>query len=731
VTRAPVALMTALALGLASMSAGAQTRVIPHPLPRPVLPESVPPATPEAAAPAATGLRASLGTERAARLLRSSDADDVVRGIERLTPIETPEALALLVRAAASSPLAASDGVTGSARRDPRALLAVVRALAPWVDREPARKALRDVLEAPLQQLDPAAGAPSEAGDAGSQARGPLRVLLARQQAAMALAASTLTPALEVLIEAARKGTPGEAPALAALAANPPESPQLLGGVTLTTRSTIALAAAIGDLRTLDAILGAVKASDGGLRAAAIAALGETGDARVLDAARAAVHDADAKVRVAGAGALVHLGAQDAAGAVEALIADEATALDGLYLASDVQGEGVIRAAAARAAASAAPSVRAAALAAVGRQVSGSAVSALVQLGRDPRLQGDAAGALARSPSLAALPALEVLGASAAQTRLAARAYMVRRLVRGERSDALDGLLTRLAASSDGRDRAVGVAALVALGARPLGPALADPDARVRRAAAMAAGARPGATASAALLSRLAVEGDPTTRSVLALGLVEGDDRGWLPTSLLLERARSGGPDAPLATLAYARRADGSADAELAALLSSGDPVIRAHAARGLGASRAPDAAGRLARAYEFEADPTVRRALVAALAARGGDAACPALRASLDLAARLDPDIVARSAARRALAGTPAPAARPRMVLQVAWVSLAPAEGATLPVGTAGMLVDAEGLAAPLAFDDDGFALLPGVAPGEAQLRLAPSLPPYLALVP
>jgi hypothetical protein len=163
----------------------------------------------------------------------------------------------------------------------------------------------------------------------------------------------------------------------------PPSQP-LLGGVVLTTPATIALAVAAGDLRSLDAIVGALSASDPLLRAMAIAALGLAGDSRVLEAARAALADTDPRVRLAAADALVRLGMPDAAHAVEALVANDATALGALHLAELVQGEGVTKAAAARAVASSDPELRAAAVAALGRQRGPLAVGALATLLADP-----------------------------------------------------------------------------------------------------------------------------------------------------------------------------------------------------------------------------------------------------------------------------------------------------------------------------------------------------------
>jgi hypothetical protein len=208
----------------------------------------------------------------------------------------------------------------------------------------------------------------------------------------------------------------------------------------------------------------------------------------------------------------------------------------------------------------------------------------------------------------------------------------------------------------------------------------------------------------------------------LAAGLADADAEGRVPTAALGDRADAGGPDAPLAALALGRRADGEHDARLDALLASHDPVLRAHAARGLGASRAGDAVGRLASAYAWEVDVDVRRALVEALAARRGDDASSPLRSqTLALAARLDPDPIVRWTAARALEG--ASTTRRALVRDVVWLRVVPAEGATLPPDLTAALVRPDGLALPFAFDDDGYALVPGVSPGEVRVRLGPRL--------
>src|SRR5206468_7016230 len=106
------------------------------------------------------------------------------------------------------------------------------------------------------------------------------------------------------------------------------------------------------------------------------------------------------------------------------------------------------------------------------------------------------------------------------------------------------------------KDRALGCFAIVALGIRDAEIFLADRDPRVRRAAAMASLARGGPETRTALLDQRAKEQDSVTRDVLGIGLLDGDAGGRMTTLALVDRAESGGPDAPLAPTSLARRAD-------------------------------------------------------------------------------------------------------------------------------------------------------------------------------
>jgi hypothetical protein len=199
---------------------------------------------------------------------------------------------------------------------------------------------------------------------------------------------------------------------------------------------------------------------------------------------------------------------------------------------------------------------------------------------------------------------------------------------------------------------------------------------------------------------------------------------------VLVERATSGDGDAPLAAYAIARRTGDAPSPAVESLLGSADPLLRAHAFRGLAASASPSAVGRLADAYAWEIDAGVRRALVAALASIDARGASEVARRALATAARLDPDTVARWIAAQALA-KPGNASGgyglgPR---EIAWLRAVPAE-TSAPSRAAepltGLVATSDGRAVPIVFDEEGYALVPGVAPGEASVRLAPRLPPY-----
>ncbi|MDB4946797.1 MAG: repeat protein, partial [Labilithrix sp.] len=705
----------------------AGARAQPGPRRPPLAPGPVPSATiraPAAPVPQAIpgNIRAHVGADYVARLLRSSDPDERIRGIQRAAAIGSAETVALLVQATEAGP---------AVRSDTRALVELARGLAPFAGQERARAALVTIM---------GTGNPGAAGRLVIAGRGPdgapldegdpaARAELAREIAAMALGRTGEAKALEALYAAARTGGSAQNAAQLALLLYPPREAGIYGTATRAGTGLpvplLRLLGQLGDLRALDVLHAAARASDVPSRAAALVSLAELGDVRVLPLARAAVAESDARVRAAGGEALVLVSAPERFKVVAALVADESTAAAGIRLAERVYHADITRLLAPRASDHPDVELRAAAIRALGRSVDPGAADALAApaLVSDARLGYLAAVALARSPAENALKRILALAAAPTTAPLGIRAYVVRALVRHETSDAGDELLVRLHASRNARDRALGTFGLVALGRRDVADGLADPDARVRRAAAMAALAVPTHRNLRALREQHGREKDDVTRQVLAIGLLDGDDEGLVKTTTLVDRADAGGPDAALATLALARRADESSERKVTQLLGARDVVLRAHAARGLGASSLPDASGRLADAYAYETEAVVRRAIVAALAERPLDADAPARRTTLSFASDLDPDGPTRQAARLATAGATTPlGASP--LLETAWLRVLTADGGAPGSVHVGSLVRSDGLAVPIAFDEDGFALVPGLPAGETRLALAPRLP-------
>jgi hypothetical protein len=144
-------------------------------------------------------------------------------------------------------------------------------------------------------------------------------------------------------------------------------------------------------------------------------------------------------------------------------------------------------------------------------------------------------------------------------------------------------------------------------------------------------------------------------------------------TALLRSLIAEEGPARPLALRALAEREPGAA--VVRRYIDHPDPLLRAHVARGLGDGGGPGAVGLLARRFEFEVDPSVRLAIVYALAVRRGSAA----DRTLSIAAQLDADDAVRSAARLALRGTPLGDPPPRG--ELLWVELRHAREAESPL--------------------------------------------------
>jgi HEAT repeat protein len=619
---------------------------------------------------------------------------------------------------------------------DARTILRLVEGLAGATNQSEVRSFLEDgVLSgAALPTRPRGSSTEPEAAEGGDR---DARLALAREEAAFALASSPDPRAVDAVLRVVRDPGPGQAAAAEALVAFPPERVAAMATGPLSP-ALLHLAAAMGDLRALDAAHAALHATDPSTRVAALTAVSEMGDGASIAEAHAMASDPDARVRAAAASALVRLGAPERHRAVEDLILDDETSIEGIRLAAIDSDAGVVKALAAKVMAAETRDVRRLGVAALGRSESGDAVRALAEFVKDPLLEGDAAAALARSPSPGAQSALGSLLRDPLTRRLGARAFVLRAFTRGDDEPGGAATLAGMARSPDARDRVVGLGGLVLLGKIDADAALRDPDAGVRQAVAVAAMADGRLATRQSLLRASRRELDPVARRVEMAGLLDGDDAALVTTVTLAQRAVQGEADGPLATMALAARADPSYREEVDALLASSDPILRSHAARGMGDSQEATATGRLARAYALELDPTVRRAIVRALARRRRDANAPARRIVLTRAARVDPDPEVREAALQALSGLSPPTTHPEAPRELAWMRLAssigddhsrrgrvPASPAAARAPLAGILLRADGVAVPVAFDADGYALVP-IPPGEARLLLEPHVPAY-----
>jgi HEAT repeat protein len=695
-------------IGLVASSAAAQPRVGSR-LSRPeVAPQ------PQAAQDRPGSLEAHLALAVAERLLASDDSDDRVRAIERLASSGQREAIDRLVRALAD----------GSALRDPRARLAAVRGLFPYASRDTVRQAMEKALT-------------TEAGPS------PL-LSLARDTAALALAASDDARSLGVLVAALRQGGATGDAAERALLAYPPSSrlPLGIGGGDLPA-SLCDVLGRLGDQRAVPALRATLARGlvRGGsfaeeppetsledqskrAREAAALALARLGDQEQVAVARSWIASGDAALKLKAAEILLVSGASDARRALVPLLSATDGAIRDAAFRLAARSPGLEFLPAASEAATSADDTGRLALFVLGRLASAPALAKFEVLLRDPARGWDVAFALANSAGDDPRRVLEGALANSELRRLAARAGVVRAVTLGDAPRGLDDALRALLVSKDSADRAAGAFGLMALRWAKPEELVGSRDLAIVRAAARASLAA-GPDALLAVARRLAVETDGATRTALAVALAApAGALEAVATHQLHAWADGDDPSAPLAIAALGAREEPGDERRLARWLESEDPARRLHAALALASSPLPNAAGRLADAWRFEPNAAVRRAIVAALAQRPE----PLRAKALALAAKVDPDPEVREAAALGLLGRlPSPLGRERCgrgACHVAWISLVPSAAASASVVGArqGTLTDASGVSLPVVSDPDGALVVVGIAPGAASFRLASS---------
>jgi HEAT repeat protein len=286
-------------------------------------------------------------------------------------------------------------------------------------------------------------------------------------------------------------------------------------------------------------------------------------------------------------------------------------------------------------------------ISAIGRGGGADAVRVLERELGDARRRPYALDALRRMPDDAARQALErALGRHDAR-RLAALALGVRALDGQAVPATLKATFETLEKSADRDDRVAGAMGLALLEPNRIPSLLQSRDGRIQGAGAALLGIAPPESyrLAASILSR---SSDPEVRTAFALVLSDVDSERFVPTETLVALIDDKSPATPLAARALSARGEERTRVTVDALLESGDPNIRFHAMIGLGRSSIPDASGKLAAAYRFETNPSVRWAILSALSHQATRTA----RRALEVAAALDPDRTARSGARLALGG-------------------------------------------------------------------------------
>jgi len=643
-------------------------------------------ATTAVAAPAsvrrdARSLRSSVGVGAAEPLLRAEATEVRQRAFERLGAVGTARALELLARALDN----------GGAARDARERLAVVRALAEHASEAAAEDALIRAL-------------------GGLEGRTTERDRLVERTAALALAAARHPLALAALARALRQPGRVSESARVALLAHPPERIEpLLRAAGVPTPALVDLLGELGDMRAVPLLVRVATRSSSELEAHALLALARLDPSSALTLARSAVTRNVAEApRLAAARVLAGAADPAAPAAVASLASATETRAEAIAIALDTPSAALGTALASL------PSEGLEAdrlFAALGRCGGRPALARLEHELAAPDNAWSAAYALALSPDSNADGVLERALRQAKTRRDALRAAVFRSVARDRRVAGIDHA-TSVLSHGDASDRAASAWANVVstLDAKALG----SKDPSVVRAAARQA-FLPELARSAA--ERLTNERDPRLTSVLACALAVPSAADLVPTAVLVTLYEEKSAASYLAAFALALRDSDELRPRIRELLASEDPTLRIHAALGLGRSAMPSATGVLADAYRNEVDPRVRRAIVAALARRPEGAR----NATLRLAASLEPDVDARSDARRALGFAEPPGVPGSAPAGVAWLRFIPGSSGAASLA---MLETPEGLMLPLAADDDGSVTAAFLPQGDVTITLAPAQP-------
>lgn len=617
-------------------------------------------------------LSGRFGIERLVNALSAAQVADRLAAIQRLAGLGTRSALHRLV----------SFALEHRAQLGARECLTLARVLAPHA----ADEETRVLLSALMNQGPSAPAGPEDAA----------LFELGRGSAALALAASGSDAALRTLCASLRAGGASAALAADALLEYPPAD--LQGLLAVPGEPSVELARWLGDLgdqRAFHTLRDWVRGERAEVRAAAAVALTRLGELETVPLARQWLK-AGIPVLEHAAVEILRLTQQPEAALLSSReLASEAEPSERLRRALDFPSPELLPLATRE---RADPSLAPQSWTLLGRIGGARAIAELEQALGSPASAFVAAHALSRLPGGEAHAALERALDARVELPLACRAAALRSALWQERFEVLPARLAELAASKDERARAAAAWAASLLDPRAaLAELSSDEPARVEAAANNALWFDDSLYEAAA--RRLEAAPPGRVRTAFAFALLRPNGRRGVSSSLLQELVLEAGAAAPLALRALASRDEPRFVAFAEAYLSHPDPILRAHAARGLGESTRGTSIGSLARGFEFETDENVRQAIVRALSPHRGATA----HRILELAARLDPSAPVRAAARLALGGVEL--ADPPSGNEFLW-----AEVRAAPAGEAGLLHLLPGQALPVFADATGLLVVAGV---------------------
>jgi len=635
-------------------------------------------------------LRTRLGVEVAQDLLKEGAAEQRQRGFERLGSIGTTQALDSLLKSFEA----------GGAARSAQDRLIAVRALAEHASVPAVREFLVRVM----------------VGVGSNPGRSEAIDGLIESTAALALARSGDPTALIALGKVlCQPGHVAETARDALLAFPPRDLTPVVSGAQAPTRTAVTFFGDLGDPRAIPLLRHSVRSGAGEVRAEAAVSLARLGDADTLDLARHwLAHEQGPEFRNAATRILLELRAPDAGRAVVSLLSQESTRKSALELGNQaVVAE--LSAPLIDQAKRVSSDEREALFAALGLSGTHSAISFLGAALSTRETSSVAALALARAPATEAEAILEQALRAPGTRRAALRASLVRTLALGRALSGSEAALRELSSSRDESDRALFVQSRALFSRSEVASLLKRANSAELRALSRCA---LFPEVSRLLGERLAIEMDPGARDALSASLASFESAQLVPSNVLLDLIEARGLGAPLAARALAARDSRNLRPKLLALLSNDDALLRSHVALGLGRSSESSALGVLTRAYRFETDPSVRLAIVRALATR----AEPARERSLRLARDLDGSPAVRQAAALGLASaTPAPELPGPESLWLELGSLETGGAASSSASVRGALVvTASGVALPAFADPDGVLLLLALPSGPFELRLA-----------